>query len=189
MQWNFILCAKTHTDSSDTRCKFIHSSCSNTNSNSLAKSAWNWNLEAMTLHRQFDSSSSAEGMSVKMSAQFHHCHWRRGQYCAVISGGCPGTAIGTDTPGEMRPVEEQGFWEVSGCSAGQGITHLLRTASYAAVWQEPAICRCAEPDQCNGHSYSHSVTLSAAVEIMSIRCLNPEICTLHCTHKLLNVCG
>jgi len=52
-----------------------------------------------------------------MSAQFHHCHWSRGQYCEVISGGCPGTAIGTDTPGEIRPVEDQGSR-----LAGQGMT-------------------------------------------------------------------
>jgi hypothetical protein len=64
-------------------------------------------LKRCGLHSQVDGSSSAEGMSVKMSAQFHHCHWSRGQYCDVISGGCPGTAIGTDTPGEIRPVKEQ----------------------------------------------------------------------------------
>jgi hypothetical protein len=57
-------------------------------------------------------------MSVKTYAQFHHCHWSRGQYCDVISGGCPGTAIGTDTPGEIRPM-----WKNRAVGlAGQGMT-------------------------------------------------------------------
>jgi hypothetical protein len=49
IQWNAILCAKTHTYVSDTRYKLIKSSWFNTSGTSLAKSASSCNLEAVRL--------------------------------------------------------------------------------------------------------------------------------------------
>lgn len=42
---------------------------------------------------------------VEVDVDDHHGHWSLGdQYCAAISGaGCPGTAIGTLTPGDIKP--------------------------------------------------------------------------------------
>lgn len=43
---------------------------------------------------------------MEVDVEDHHGHCNLGdQYCAAISGaGCPGTAIGTLTPGDIKPA-------------------------------------------------------------------------------------